>query len=238
VDSGLRTGSEIGTEFDPMVAKVPATGSNRPHALSPLAQALDAMTILAANTTLEYLQHLIRDPDVATGDMDTTLVEQRLPGMVFDSPTSQHAQMAARLVHHSTPTPSLAWRDDGFRLTGAVSPTYRVHTVEEDPRAFEIALTSDAKLTPTNVDHEFVYQDESGTRRVALIAETPKSEGTRVWVASDTFTGVVSVLDHRAQVLHNLASLEAEERGVDPQVRAPLPGTVTAVHVPDGRHVT
>lgn len=238
IDSGLRTGSEIGTEFDPMVVKVIATGSDRAQALARLDQALDEMTILGVNTNLEYLQHLIRDPDVAAGDMDTTLVEQRLPGMVFDSPTSQHAQMAARLVHHSTPTPSLAWRDDGFRLTGAVSPTYRIHTVEEDPQAFEIALTSDAKLTPTNVDHEFVYQDESGTQRVALIAETPKSEGTRVWVASDTFTGVVSVLDHKAQVLHNLASLEAEERGVDPQVRAPLPGTVTAVHVPDGSHVT
>lgn len=238
VDSGLRTGSEIGSEFDPMVAKVIATGSNRAQALARLDQALDEMTILGVNTNLEYLQHLIRDPDVATGDMDTTLVEQRLPGMVFDSPTPQHAQMAARLVHHGTKSPSLAWNDDGFRLTGVVAPTYTVHTVEEEPEAFEVALCTEAQLLPTDVDHEFVYHDESGTQTVTLISGAPKPEGTRIWVASNNFTGVMSVLDHRAQVLHNLASLEAEERGVDPQVRAPLPGTVTAVHVPDGSHVT
>lgn len=86
--------------------------------------------------------------------------------------------------------------------------------------------------------HEFIYHDESGTQSVTLIAEAPKPEGTRVWMDSNTYTGVLTVLDHRAQVLHTLASLEAEERGVEPQVRAPLPGTVTAIHIPDGSRVT
>lgn len=238
VDSGLRTGSEIGTEFDPMVAKVIATGSDRAQALARLDQALDEMVILGVNTNLEYLQHLIRDPDVAAGEMDTTLVEQRLPEMVFDAPGIQHAQLAARLVHHGTKSPSLAWNDDGFRLTGVVTPTYTVHTVDEEPEVFEVALGTEAQLLPTDVDHEFVYHDESGVQTVTLISEAPKPEGTRIWVASNNFTGVVVVLDHKAQVLHTLATLEAEERGVDPQVRAPLPGTVTAVHVADGSHVT
>src|SRR5699024_8039016 len=107
VDSGLRTGSTIGTEFDPMVAKVIATGRDRAESLARLGLALDQMTILGVNTNLEYLQRLIRDPDVVVGNMDTTLVERRLPNMVFDAPTSQHAQMAARLVHTTTQSPAL-----------------------------------------------------------------------------------------------------------------------------------
>lgn len=238
VDSGLRTGSTIGTEFDPMVAKVIATGRDRAESLARLGLALDQMTILGVNTNLEYLQRLIRDPDVVVGNMDTTLVERRLPNMVFDAPTSQHAQMAARLVHTTTQSPALAWRNDGFRVTGSVSPAYQVHTDEEQSQAFQIALGTDAKLVAADNWHEFIYHDESGTQSVTLIAEAPKPEGTRVWMDSNTYTGVLTVLDHRAQVLHTLASLEAEERGVEPQVRAPLPGTVTAIHIPDGSRVT
>lgn len=238
VDSGLRNGSVIGTEFDPMVAKVIATGADRAQALARLHQALDDMTILGVNTNLEYLQHLLRDPDVVAGQMDTTLVEQRLPEMLFDKPTGNHAQMAALLVHRRTSSPSVAWDADGFRLGGLTAPTYAVHSVAEEPDHFEIALDDNTSLAPTAADHEFIYHDGTGSQTVALVAEASRPEGTRVWVASNTFTGVVNVLDHKAQVLHTLATLEAEERGADPQVRAPLPGTVTVVHVADGTYVT
>jgi acetyl-CoA/propionyl-CoA carboxylase biotin carboxyl carrier protein len=91
---------------------------------------------------------------------------------------------------------------------------------------------------PTDQDDEYVYQDAASVETVTIVAETPTREGTRVWVGSHSFTGVVVVLDHTAQVLDALASMEAEERGIDPQVRAPLPGTVTAIHLPDGSEVS
>src|SRR5690625_8015285 len=93
VDSGLRQGAVIGTEFDPMLAKVIATGADRAQALARLDQALEEMIVLGVNTNLEYLQHLLRDPDVVSGAMDTTLVEARLPQMQFDTPDERHAHM-------------------------------------------------------------------------------------------------------------------------------------------------
>src|SRR5699024_12583722 len=42
---------------------------------------------------------------------------------------------------------------------------------------------------------------------------------------------------NNVHVLTVVATLEFEERGVDPHVRAPLPGTVTALHVPYGSYV-
>jgi len=239
VDSGLRTGAVIGTEFDPMIAKIIATGTDRDQALARLDQALAEMVVLGINTNLEYLQHLIRDADVAAGNIDTTLVEARLPDMVFDAPTRRHAQIAAHFVHSQARAPSDAWLPDGFRLGGAAEVKYRVdYPADDDPSSFEIALDISAQLLPAVRVNEYVYQDAHGVETVTIAAEAPTPQGTWVWMATNTFTGSVVVLDHQAQVLDTLASLEAEERGVDPQVRAPLPGTVTVIHLPDGSQVS
>ncbi|GAA4111952.1 acetyl/propionyl/methylcrotonyl-CoA carboxylase subunit alpha [Enteractinococcus coprophilus] len=239
VDSGLRTGSVIGTEFDPMIAKVIATGTDRHQALARLDQALDEMIILGVHTNLEYLQHLLRDADVVSGDIDTTLVESRLPDMAFDLPTDWHAQVAARFLHQQRATASDAWALDGFRLPGAAEVNYRVdYPAADAPLRFDVALDTGARLIPTDRDDEYVYQNAASVELVTVVAEAPTRQGARVWVASNTFTGVMVVLDHAAQVLDTLASMEAEERGVDPQVRAPLPGTVTAIHLPDGSEVS
>lgn len=234
VDSGLRTGAVIGTDFDPMVAKVIATGADRAQALARLDQALEETVVLGVYTNVEYLQHLIRDADVARGDIDTTLVESRLPHMVFHAPDQRHAQIAARFIHQQAAAPSAAWHLDGFRLQGTAPVTYRVDDASQDDLSFDVTLDSAAQLSPTDKPHQFIYQDDTGADPVTVVAQAPAPEGTRVWLASSSFTGVVVVLDHRAQVLDALATMEAQVRGVDPQVRAPLPGTVTVVHVADG----
>ncbi|GAA2037443.1 acetyl-CoA carboxylase biotin carboxylase subunit [Yaniella flava] len=237
VDSGLRDGAVIGTEFDPMVAKVIATGTDRAQALARLEQALDEMVLLGVNTNLEYLQHLLRDDDVVAGRMDTTLVEARLNDMVFDTPSEKHAQIAAQFIHQIVQAPTSAWEYDGFRLAESAPITYRVDYPADEPTRFDVVLQSNTQLLPTGAVNEFVYRDASGVETVTVAAEAPTSQGTRVWLASNNFTGVVLVLDHKAQVLDILATMESEERGVDPQVRAPLPGTVTAVHIDDGSEV-
>ncbi len=237
VDSGMRSGAIIGTDFDPMIAKVIASGTDRSQALARLDQALQEMTILGVNTNLEYLQHLITDPDVAAGHIDTTLVEARLPKMVFQAPHEKHAQMAAWFMHQQIKSPSSAWSQDGFRLAEAAAVTYRVHSLEEDPKHFEVSLDTNAQLLATESADRYVYQDASGSETVTIVAEPPSPEGTRIWLATNEYTGMLVVLGQKAQVLYDLATLEAEERGVDPQVRAPLPGTVTALHVPDGSYV-
>ncbi len=237
VDSGLRQGAVIGTEFDPMLAKVIATGADRAQALARLDQALDEMIVLGVNTNLEYLQHLLRDPDVVAGRMDTTLVEARLPEMKFNVPDERYARIAALFLHQRHQAPSTAWMPDGFRMYEASPITYVVDFPSEDSLRIEVALDLESELVPSGKPNEYVFRDATGVELVTLTAEPPTSAGTRVWLASNGFTGMVVVLDHKAQVLDALDSMEAEERGVDPHVRAPLPGTVTAVHVQDGSQV-
>ena len=67
-------------------------------------------------------------------------------------------------------------------------------------------------------------------------AEGP--EGVEVWAWSSGFSGMVTVLDRRAQTLGRLAQLEAEQVTAAPEVTAPLPGTVVAVEASSGDAVS
>src|SRR5699024_11669292 len=113
---------------DPMIAKVIASGPDRSQALARLDQALQEMTILGVNTNLEYLQHLITDPDVTAAHIDTTLVEARLPEMVFQAPHEKHAHMAAWVMHPQTKMPSSAWNQAGSSLADAAAVANRGHS--------------------------------------------------------------------------------------------------------------
>src|SRR5699024_6523908 len=71
---------------------------------------------------------------------------------------------------------------------------------------------------------------------MTIVTEPPSSGGTRVWLAKNESSGLRVFVGCKGQVMYDQSTLEVEERGVDPQVRAPLPGTVTALHVLDGRY--
>jgi len=86
VDSGLLVGPVVGTDYDPLLAKVIATGDDRDEALRRLDRALAATTILGVTTNVAFLRALLRHPGVRAGVVDTGLVErwaqQRTPDEV------------------------------------------------------------------------------------------------------------------------------------------------------------
>ncbi|MGE7435786.1 acetyl/propionyl/methylcrotonyl-CoA carboxylase subunit alpha [Kitasatospora sp. NPDC001175] len=76
VDSGIGPGTEVGSRYDPMLAKVIAYGPDRPTALRRLRAALAETRILGVTTNTGYLRRLLGHPDVAAGRLDTGLVER------------------------------------------------------------------------------------------------------------------------------------------------------------------
>lgn len=62
VDSGLTTGSEIGTSYDPMLAKVIAHGPDRATALRRLRAALAGTSVLGLETNTGFLRRLLAHP--------------------------------------------------------------------------------------------------------------------------------------------------------------------------------
>ncbi len=83
VDSSLLPGLGIGSDYDPMLAKVIVWGADRGQALARLDRALAETTVLGLGTNIEYLRLLVTDADVLAGRLDTTMIERKLPGLTF-----------------------------------------------------------------------------------------------------------------------------------------------------------
>ncbi|MDO3637700.1 acetyl-CoA carboxylase biotin carboxylase subunit, partial [Mycolicibacterium arseniciresistens] len=82
VDSGIRAGSVIGSDYDPMLAKVIGYGDDRAAALRTLDRALAGTAVLGVTTNIDFLRFLLADPDVAAGRLDTGLLDRRTPDFV------------------------------------------------------------------------------------------------------------------------------------------------------------
>ena len=78
VDAGIAAGSVVGSDYDPMLAKVIAYGADRAEALARLDAALGATVVLGLGTNVAFLRALLADPDVQAGRLDTGLVGRRL----------------------------------------------------------------------------------------------------------------------------------------------------------------
>ncbi|MFC9351028.1 acetyl/propionyl/methylcrotonyl-CoA carboxylase subunit alpha [Arthrobacter sp. NPDC057013] len=83
IDSSLLPGLEISSDYDPMLSKVIAWGTDRKAALDKLDAALEGYTVLGIDTNVEYLRLLINDDDVRAGRLDTTLIDRKMPELEF-----------------------------------------------------------------------------------------------------------------------------------------------------------
>ena len=75
VDTWVESGSEVSPFYDPMLAKIIATGANRDEALQKLQAALDAIEIGGLETNLDYLRQLCRLDVLARGEMLTRTLQ-------------------------------------------------------------------------------------------------------------------------------------------------------------------
>ncbi|MBB0967657.1 acetyl-CoA carboxylase biotin carboxylase subunit, partial [Dietzia aerolata] len=76
VDSGLRVGTVVGSDYDPMLGKVIAHGADRAEALSRLDAALAGTHVLGLRTNVDFCRFLLARPEVVAGDLDTGLLDR------------------------------------------------------------------------------------------------------------------------------------------------------------------
>jgi acetyl/propionyl-CoA carboxylase alpha subunit len=79
VDSGVREGDEIGTAYDPLIAKLIAHGDTRAEALDRLALALRETEVGGVTTNLPFLRWLVAHPLVRDGRITTAFLTENPP---------------------------------------------------------------------------------------------------------------------------------------------------------------
>jgi acetyl/propionyl-CoA carboxylase alpha subunit len=79
VDTGVQEGDEVGTAYDPMIAKLIARGSTRTDALDRLQAALAATEVLGMTTNLPFLRWLVAHPALRAGETTTAFLVEHPP---------------------------------------------------------------------------------------------------------------------------------------------------------------
>jgi acetyl/propionyl-CoA carboxylase alpha subunit len=79
VDSGVREGDEIGTAYDPLIAKLIAAGDTREEAFDRLGRALQETEIAGVTTNLPFLRWLVAHPLVRAGRATTAFLSENPP---------------------------------------------------------------------------------------------------------------------------------------------------------------
>ncbi|WP_240135633.1 acetyl/propionyl/methylcrotonyl-CoA carboxylase subunit alpha [Streptomyces sp. MUM 178J] len=117
-DSGLALSTEVSSLYDPMLSKVIAHAPDRPSALRRLRAALAATVTLGVPTNAGFLRRLLAHPSVASGDLDTGLVEREVDGLI-PAGVPEEVYAAAALLHHAaTPSATGVWADPFSAATG------------------------------------------------------------------------------------------------------------------------
>ncbi|WP_370871819.1 ATP-binding protein [Pseudarthrobacter defluvii] len=253
VDSSLVEGLELSANYDPMISKVIAWGTDRTEALESLDAALAGYTALGIETNVEYLRLLVNDSDVRAGHLDTGLIERKQPALEFRRVGTPELVAAAlyALTREAQDHPAPAggpWQArSGWRL-GAPAPR-RISLGTPDGGVATVQVSG----SPTGTDAAVVAVDGGARQAAALsLAEdgsavltlggeareyqvaVPPGQPLQLFLGNGGWSCRLELLTREARLERVLAAVQRQEGAADPEVRSPMPGTVVAVPVSDG----
>jgi acetyl-CoA/propionyl-CoA carboxylase biotin carboxyl carrier protein len=238
IDSGLSAGMVVGSDYDPMLAKVIAYGPDRATALRTLDRALADTAVLGVITNIEFARFLLADPDVVAGRLDTGLLDRRADDFVAAEPSDEQFVAAAALQWlRRFPEPGADLWDvpSGWRV-GRHAPvsirlragdrTDHVH-IAGSPHAAEVRIEDgESRLLQAALAGDQLTVTLDGLR----VTYTVATQDGKIWLVGD---GVFAVLDE----VREAPVREDEEHSGDAELISPMPGAVVAVGVDDGAEV-
>jgi acetyl-CoA/propionyl-CoA carboxylase, biotin carboxylase, biotin carboxyl carrier protein len=238
VDSSLLAGTAVGSDYDPMLSKVIAHGADRAEALARLDRALAQTAVLGVQTNVEFLRFLLADDRVRAGDLDTALLEERLPD--FEPLPAPDDVLAAGGLYRQWALDRRGqgelWASPtGWRVGGGVAP---VRTeMQTALRAETVSVwgpPTDAKVqvgegetcsASVEVDRERMWVTQDGLRREYRWAEFDR----HLWIADER--GTWHLREAEETKIHRAAGARQAD------IVSPMPGNVIAVQAESGAEV-
>jgi len=250
VDSGLLEGIDVGSRYDPMLAKVIAWGPDRESARRRLDGALADTVVLGLTTNVGFLRALLADPDVVAGRLDTGLVERRL-GRLAGHEVPDEVLAAAglerllALAEQGTAGPGRVtdpWDiPGGWRVGEPAWAVWRIEAPGRPPVEVRVRGTAGGTAGAAEVrvaDGPVVPATARRDGPALLVSYAGRTcryayarAGDVLWLARDGHTWALAEVDRLAAARHEAA-------GAGGPVRSPMPGVVLAVKVAEGERVT
>jgi acetyl-CoA/propionyl-CoA carboxylase biotin carboxyl carrier protein len=238
VDSGLFAGTVVGSDYDPMLAKVVGHGADRAAALRTLDRALADTAVLGVVTNIEFARFLLADPDVIAGRLDTGLLDRRAGDFVAASPSDEQFISAAAfhwLRLFPAPGADLWEVPSGWRVGARAPVSIRLRAGERIDHVHITGAPGSAEVCIEDGECRSLRADLTGDH-LTVTLDGLRSEYTvamadsRIWLAGG---GATAVLE---EVREAPVRPDDEHTG-DAELTSPMPGAVVAVSVNDGAEV-
>ncbi|WP_433276814.1 acetyl/propionyl/methylcrotonyl-CoA carboxylase subunit alpha [Pseudonocardia xinjiangensis] len=239
VDSGMAEGAVVGSDYDPMLAKVVAHGADRAEALRRLDTALRDTVVLGLDTNIGFLRALLADDDVRAARLDTGLVARRgAAWTASELPADVLAAAAAHAMLELEPTGPVVDPFDvpgGWRIGDPASTTWQMLVTGHEPVVVRVSgrASSAECVVGDGAAVSLRAQRRAGLLEVTLDGVTRRyhwAGGETLWLGRDG----------HAWGIREQAPLDAAasaEEGAGGPVLSPMPGTVTVVEVAEGQQV-
>jgi acetyl-CoA/propionyl-CoA carboxylase biotin carboxyl carrier protein len=242
VDAGVAQGDFVSTRYDPMIAKVIAHAPTREAALARLRAALEETVVLGVRSNVGFLADLLADEDVLAGELDTELVERTdTTAPPADAALAAVVALIAQARHdraangEGDPFTRLA----GWRVSG-IDGLARRRVAIDGERELELAL-GPLREQPMHALVDGVElavgltaaEDADGVQRLLVSLDgvsatwSAAGDGEEWWVGSRGRAWQITGSDRARNV-------EGDAGG---DLRAPMPGSVVAVHAAEGAFV-
>jgi acetyl-CoA carboxylase biotin carboxylase subunit len=95
VDSGVEEGANVPVQYDPMLAKLIASGETREAAIAKAVAALRSFPVLGVRTNIPFLVSVLCHPAFAAGDVHTGFIDAHLDDLLRVPEPTAHVRAAA-----------------------------------------------------------------------------------------------------------------------------------------------
>ena len=210
-DDAIERGSEVGTQYDSLVAKVVTHAHDRETALAKLDRALADTAVLGVTTTTGFLRSLIGLDAVRSGEIDTGFVERLEPfgPALGDEEVARAAALVGLALAAEEAGDDPFARVDGWRMGGVRAASTSRLIVDGGEPVTVAARHGEAEV-------ERLAPDVLAIDRRAW---TYAVDGDTLWLGRD---------GHAWRVRRPSVE-EASGAGADGDLRAPMPGQVLLV---------
>jgi 3-methylcrotonyl-CoA carboxylase alpha subunit len=98
IETGVEEGDAISPFYDPMIAKLIASGENRDEAIDELAAMLDGVEVWPVRTNAAFLFSALTQPEFEQASIDTAFIERHLDELVPSPEPTEEIRRAAATV--------------------------------------------------------------------------------------------------------------------------------------------
>lgn len=234
VDNGVLAGSVISPYYDSMIGKLIAWGNHREEALERLKKAIESYEIEGLHTNLSFLAAILTNSRFEKGDVNTHfLLEEHIAEKIPDRHEIRiflAAYEHLKAFHHL--------KDPLYQSTFSYEPfhareAYFYYLIDEKKEVVKVS-SSDNK--------EIILHEENQSYRLKIFQE----EKNKLIVFDDTQKYEATIFEHDGEIsLHTKKGMvnvsrfshNIQKDNLFSELKAPMPGTVTALLKEPGENV-